>query len=253
MNLKLAGALVAATAAISVLAGCPMGTPNVTPTAAPTFEFDAASLLTGKVTYDGGKVEYADPNYTQQVEVKEAGATNRLTVKAPLQEGMYFQFKDLTAGKAYQAIIDYTGAEPTKAEDVNAIRLYVSAPATASTTATDPMLSFDLEWVLNPSPGFNATSSVPVAFSFSAIQNLEAEYQVRVATTANSTVWSSAWGTGTSVSWNGKEGTETNTPGGTAAAAGKYKYQVKFRKKGGTYGGANVYGETQLIPFNLTL
>jgi hypothetical protein len=175
-----------------------------------------------------------------------------LPAKADLEQGKYFQFKNLTEGKAYQAIIDYTGAAPTKAEDINAMRLYVSAPATASAAAQDPMLSFDLEWVLNPTPAYNAqVTTFPMTFKFDGIQNLDAKYQILVNRADGTAFWSSAWGTVKEIAWNGKAGTETNAPTGADIANGDYKYMVKFTKADGTYGGANVFGETQAIPFKV--
>lgn len=256
MKLKLAAALVAGTAAMAVLAGCPVGTPNVTPSVEP-FKFDTTSNLTGKVTYDGGKVEYADESYTQKVGIKPAGGAST-GVTANIEEGMYFQFKNLTPGSAYQAIIDYKGAEPTKAEDINAIRLYVSAPATASATvdATTPMLNFDLEWVLNPTPAFDATvATFPMTFKFDGIQNFQGKYQILVSRENGSAFWSSAWNTGTTLEWNGRAGTETNSPTTGALITSEtnknFTYMIKFTDTNGTYGGPNVYGETQKIRFKV--
>ena len=252
MNLKFAAALVAGTAAVTMLAGCPV--PGTTPDTGTPFTFASDSMLTGKVTYDGGAVAYQDSAYTQKVEVKEAGAASRLPAKADIEQGMYFQYKNLTEGKAYQAIIDYTGTAPTKAADINAMRLYVSAPATASAAAADPMLTFDLEWVLNPTPAYNAeVTTFPMTFKFDGIQNLDAKYQVLVNRADGTAFWSSAWGTVKEISWNGKAGTETNSPGGANITDGDYKYIVKFTKADGTYGGANVFGETQAIPFKVAL
>ena len=251
MNLKLAASLVAATAAITMLAGCPAGTPNVTPTPTP-FTFATDSLLTGKVTFNGQPLEFADASYKPVMKVKEPGQ-NALSLTADLEQGQYFQFKSLTAGKAYQAVWDYTGAAPTKAADVNTIDVYVSDPATASAAAADPMVTMDLEWNVGMSPEFGSTVTLSnpaeVTFGFNKIQNLDAEYQVTVFNSEGSAVWSSPWGTATSVTWNGKDTAGTNT--GNLRTAGKAFYNIKFRKKGGEYNGANFYGETQRIPLTI--
>ncbi|MNT57270.1 hypothetical protein D3C72_1946300 [compost metagenome] len=135
---------------------------------------------------------------------------------------------------------------------MNTIDVYVSEPATASAAATDPMVSMDLQWNVGMSPDYAATIAVTdastVSFTFNKIQNLDAEYQVTAYDSQKSAKWSSAWTTGTSINWNGKQGTNTNSPTGALMAAGQGYYNIKFRKKGGEYNGANFYGETQFIP-----
>lgn len=258
MKIKLAAALVAGTAAMTMLAGCPGLIPGTTtPSPGPSaFTFDATSPFTGEVTFDGKALSFGDANYTPVMKVKEPGQQS-LSITAPFVENRYFQFKaaDLTAGKTYQAVWDYTGAAPTKAADVNTIDVYVSEPASASADATDPQVKMDLEWEVGMSPDFgatiNPTTSSTVNFTWNAIQNLSADYQVTVYNSGGAAQWSSAWQTDTAVSWNGNTGTETDSPTGSRIAAGAASYNIKFRKKGGTYNGPNFYGETQRIPLTI--
>jgi len=255
MKLKLAAALVAGTAAITMLAGCPTGTPNVTP--ATPFAFNPNAVLQGEVTFAGQPLgEFAD--WTPRLDVKQPGG-NRLGIFANVEQNRYFQFvppsQNLTEGQAYQVIWDYAGATPSVAADFNTIDVYVSDPATAS-VANTPEVKFDVQWNVNPSPTLNATASPtvakPMTFSFNAIPNLNADYQVSVfAASGGSALWSSATlPTATSVTWTGKAGTGAN-PGGNQLAAGNYTWNVKFWRKGGTFGGANFHGETLRFPFTI--
>ncbi len=253
MKLKFAAALVAGTAAITMLAGCPTGVPGTNPPAE-EFKFAADSLLTGKILFDGKALSFADAAYKPVMKVKEPGQSS-LAITADIEEGQYFQFKNLTDGKAYQAVWDYTGTAASKASDVNTVDVYVSDPATASAAATDPMISMDIEWEVGMTPDYAADVTVgdaaTASFTFSKIQNLNAEYQVTVYGSDKSAKWSSAWLTTPSVTWNGKLGVNTNTPDGAAMAKGAAFYNIKFRKVGGTYNGTNFYGETQFIPVTI--
>jgi hypothetical protein len=244
MNLKLAGALVAATAAISVLAGCPMGTPNVTPTAAP-FAYSPDALITGKVLYDNKPLDFADETYQHKVTAKDVATAQTLTVTAPVYEGQYFEFKSgVTEGKKYQLVSDYKGVEPSKAADVNMIRLFATNPVEAKKGVTPPMTTIDLEWVLNPTVGYNAeaTKSEAVNFKVDKIVNLDAEYQLRVVKADDdSEVY---------VAPAYKATPEFDY---TPAATGSYKYHVRFKKTGkATYSGTDAFfGDSFFIPFTV--
>jgi hypothetical protein len=250
MKLKLAAALVASTAAITMLAGCPAVN---TPDTGTPFTWDPNALFTGELTYAGEPVAF-DSSYTHKIKIREAGEST-LPPTVDLIQNRYFQFiSGVTADKAYQAISDYSGPAATDKTSLNMIRLMVSSPATASTSATRPQVKMDLKWDINPSTGFDTkVTSYPVTFTHNALTltGKEFQYQIQVVDSANSTVWGSAWSTSVSRSWNGKRGTETDTPTGAEVADGTYGYRIKFREMNGTYGGANIYGESQLIPLTI--
>lgn len=263
MKLKLAGALVAATAAITMLAGCPTGTP--TPTVEP-FKYDPAAPIKGEVTYDGQPLDFASSNYTHKMEIKESGADKRLGQTSEIYEGKYFQFKNVTDGKSYQVISDYNGPEATDKASLNMIDLYVTEPATASAASTTANVKMDLRWNVNPGVDFNSDQTgSTIVFTHNALQNTGVQYQIQVVDPSdNSTIYSSAWKTGTSTTWNRKlmkrdtngkvvaGEAENDSPTGNDVSAGNYSYRIKFRKEGGTYGGKNFYGETQAIPFKIS-
>ena len=256
MKLKFAAALVAGSAAVVMLAGCPV--PGTTPDTGTPFSYDPAAPIKGEVTYDGKPLDFTASNYTHKIEIKESGAKDRLGIFADIIQGKYFQFKNVTDGKSYQVISDYSGPAATDKQSLNMIDVYVAEPATASAAATSANVKFDLEWEVNPGVDFNSNQTgANIVFSHNGIQNLDAEYQIQVVDTGNSTVFSSAWKKGTSTTWNRKlrngsvDPAETDSPTGANVTPGDYSYRIKFRKTGGTYGGKNFYGETQAIPFKI--
>lgn len=243
MKLKIAAALVAGTAAITMLAGCPQGE-TAPPTATPTpFVYSPDALITGKVLYDNKPLEFADESYQHKVTAKD-DAGKALTVTAPVYEGQYFEFKSgMTEGKKYQLISDYKGVEPTAAKDVNMIRLFVTNPIEAKKGVTPPMTTIDLKWVLNPTVGYNAeaTKSQAVNFKVDKIVNLDADYQLRVVNADDdSEVTVSEYKTTPDFSW-------------TPTATGSYKYHVRFKKAGKTtYSGTDAFfGDSFFIPFKV--
>lgn len=244
MKLKLAAALVAGTAAMAVLAGCPTGTPNVTPTATP-FAYSPDALITGKVLYDNKPLDFADETYQHKITAKDVATAQTLTVTAPVYEGQYFEFKSgVTEGKQYQLVSDYKGAEPSKAEDVNMIRLFATNPVEAKKGVTPPMTTIDLKWVLNPTVGYNAeaTRSQAVNFKVDKIVNLDAVYQLRVvkADDLSEVFVAPDYKATPEFAW-------------TPNATGSYKYHVRFKKTGKTtYSGTDAFfGDSFFIPFSV--
>lgn len=75
-------------------------------------------------------------------------------------------------------------------------------------------------------------------------------YQLAVADASKSIKFSSAWATATSRTWNGKAGSETDSPAGSVMAGPAY-YQIKFRKAGTAYGGEGYYGQTKWVPITI--
>lgn len=169
-----------------------------------------------------------------------------------------FTFQSLSEG-TYQPYWDDQG-QITSDPGVNTAGVAVpDAVRVTSNQTSAPRVDFDIAWPVNPNPTVNAAVSLPYSFGWAPKPNLPgaAQYQVLVkqynagSKTVAGDVWSSAWNTGNSVSWNGNAGTETNAPTGAKAAAGDYVYQVKYRKSGGTYGGGNFFGQTKWIPFRV--
>lgn len=278
MNLKLAGALVAATAAITMLAGCPqMGVPDNTPEEETPISYKADTLLAGEIS--GNNQPFYFDDYTPYMEAKIPGGarvasasikTHNLTSS---KQQMYYEFKDgLTAGEKYQVIWEYKGAPATKSAEVNTIQLFVTDPVTASQSASKPNVApMDIFWEVSMKPDFDAeikaSDEEKYTFSFNPIVNLSAEYQIAVfertvpdngPVTYNAR-WSSEWlpRTTKSLAWNGRQrkgdtdAAETNNPTGDYLT-GKYYYVIKFRKEGGTFNGENFFGQTQYIPFTVS-
>ncbi|HBN09862.1 MAG TPA: hypothetical protein DD435_14860 [Cyanobacteria bacterium UBA8530] len=226
---------------MGLLSGCP--TSGTTTPDVPT-----ASSLKGKVMFQGtGKSGLT-------VRLKRYDGANWATIdttSTTANDGSY-SFKDLANGN-YQAFYDDKG-EVVSAADVNTAGAYVTDPKEVSSTqGSTPTIDFDVYWPVNPNPTPNAAFNVNQSFSWAPNPNASgAEYQVLVADSGKSGLWSSGWSSANSVAWNGNRGTETNSPTGTEVAGGSYFYQIKFRKAGGTYGGGNFYGQTKWIPFTFS-
>ncbi len=255
MKLKLAAALVAGTAAITMLAGCP----NIT---APDtgkkeeFKFSPDALISGKVLYDGQALNFADETYKHKFKLKNAETEKgtSMSAEAELKDGMFFEYTSgPEEGKKYQVISDYTGAEPTKASEVNMIRLFVTDPIKAEKAALNPMVTFDLEWVMNPSVEYNSTVTKGASMSFKVdpIQGREAKYQVRVLDSSKTSIYESAFQTTPTFVWDMKANKGTNS--GNTVAAGNYFYQILFMQKDkATYDTTTAYfGDSFRIPFKI--
>ncbi|MBO9539403.1 hypothetical protein J7643_02285 [bacterium] len=230
------GIAVTGAAVIGTLAGCPTGVPSVTP---------GSQIVSGRVTFGGG-----NPGQDLTIGLKkfDGSAYQKLsqTTKTDTSGNYAFTDTSLTSGK-YQAFYDDGGQEVTDAT-VNTVGVYVSEAKDSPAT-----INFDVQWAFSPSVTPNAVFTVGTStFGFAANTHAPgAEYQVAVADANKSVKWSSAWANTTSFSWNGKEGSETNTPTGADRPTGKHYYQIKFRKAGTTFGGAGFYGQTKWVPFTL--
>jgi hypothetical protein len=226
---------------MGLLSGCP--TSGTTTPEVPT-----ASSLKGTVKFSGtGKSGLT-------IGLKQKTGTDtwqRLSTTTTSGSNGAYSFKDLANG-TYQALYDDGGQTVTGA-DVNTAGVYVTDPVDVSSTqGSTPVVDFDIYWPVNPNPAPSASFTVGQSFAWSPNTNASgAQYQILVANTGKTAQWSSAWGSGNTVTWNGKQGSETNSPAGADVAAGSYLYQIKFRKADGTFGGGNFYGQTKWIPFTL--
>lgn len=237
LQLKLAAAA-AGMLAVAAIAGCPTTTvPGITP---------GSSIASGRVTFGA-----ADPGQELTIGLKKFdGSTYQKltqTTKTDTKGNYAFTDSALTSGK-YQALYDDGGQEVTDAT-VNTVGAYVSEVKDSPAT-----INFDVKWAFSPTITPNSTPTIGTStFGFAVNDNApDAEYQVAVANSGKSVQWSSAWAKTTSFSWNGKAGSETNSPTGADQANGKYFYQIKFRKPGTTFGGAGFYGQTKWVPFNIS-
>ncbi|HBN09861.1 MAG TPA: hypothetical protein DD435_14855 [Cyanobacteria bacterium UBA8530] len=228
---------------LGLMAGCPATTPTATTPETPTVSAFKGTIKFGGETKSG---------LTLGLKQKSGTDTwQRLTTTTTSASNGTYSFKDLANG-SYQALYDDGGQTVTEA-DVNTAGIYVTDPIEVSSTqASTPVIDFDIYWPVNPNPAPNATFTVGQSFAWSSNTNASgAQYQILVANSGKTSLWSSAWGTNNTVAWNGKQGSETSTPAGTDVTAGSYLYQIKFRKAGGTFGGGNFYGQTKWIPFTL--
>ncbi len=151
----------------------------------------------------------------------------------------------------YQVCYDDGGQEVTSS-DVNTVGVLVGE-SFSYTAGTAIEKNFDLKWEFRPTVAPNATFTTGGTFSWSNNANFPgAEYQLAVADAGKSVRFSSAWSSSTSRSWNGRMGTETDTPAG-ASMSGQAYYQVKFRKAGTVYGsqGQGFYGQTKWVPITI--
>lgn len=232
------GLMVAGALAISILPSCGTG-PTVPSTV-------GGSTVSGRVTFGGG-----NPGQALTIGLKKFdGSTyQKLATTTRTDNQGNYAFSDPTlSGGRYQAMYDDGGQEVTDAT-VNTVGAYVTEAKESPATQ-----NFDVKWEFAPSITPNSTFTVGTStFGFAANPNAPgAEYQIAVADANKSVKWSSAWASTTSFGWNGKEGSETNSPTGVDRAAGKHYYQVKFRKAGTSFGGAGFYGQTKWVPFTLT-
>lgn len=252
MKLKFAGALVAATAAVTMLAGCPGLIPGTQPPAE-EFKFSPDALITGKLQNDGQPIQFTESNYTHKVKLKNVATAENLTVEAPLQNGTFFEFTSgVTEGTNYQFNSDYTGTAPTKASDINMIRQFVSNPIKAEKAATDPMVTVDLKWDMKPTVAENAAFAKGANITFTVDKSSspalsDAEYQLRVVDTNNVEKYVSTFSATPSFTWDQK------ATGGSQVDAGNYQYHIRFKKAGkATYSGTDAYfGDSFKIPFKI--
>lgn len=232
---------------VALTAGCPGLIPNVTPSVSPT-ETSQASMIKGTVKYNSA----AAPNIVLNVKKYDGSAWVKDTnISATSASDGTYSFSSLADGR-YQVMYDDGGL--IAASDTNTVGTLVLEPVTVSATqSTAPVTDMDLYWLPNNVPAASASFSANDSFSWNAYSNAPAtaDYQVVVSDSNKSAKWSSAWGTTRNISWNGKAGTETNSPTGTTLANGNYYYQIKFRKQGGTFGGGNFYGQTKFVPFTI--
>lgn len=242
MTIKKLGLAIATAASVTALAGCPTtGLPPGTGT--------GAAAVSGRVTFNGGNPGQALTLGLKKFDGSAWQKLNRTTTTD--NSGNYaFTGTDLTAGR-YQVFYDDQGSVVTD-PTTNTVGIYNSAGSEV-TAAASATIGFDVGWAFSPSITPNSTFSIGTStFGFAANSNAPgAEYQIAVGDAAKSVKWSSAWASTTSFAWNGNEGSETNTPTGTARPEGAHFYLVKFRKAGTTFGGEGFYGQTKWVPFTL--
>lgn len=247
MNPKRLGLGIGVSATIGILVACGALPPGITP---------GNESLTGRVTFNN---QAPPERLTVRLRNDLGGGKFSPVVATTAQTNANgeFAFQSLAEG-TYQPYWDDQG-EITSDPGVNTAGIAVPDAVQVKSGGTAPNVNFDVAWPVNPNPTVNGSVALPYSFSWAPKPNLpgSAQYQVLVKQynagnkTVGGDVWSSAWNSGNSVSWNGNAGTETNSPSGTKASAGDYVYQVKYRKSGGTYGGGNFFGQTKWIPFKV--
>lgn len=239
-----ASVLVAATFAMTLL-GCGQLPGTTTPPSAQDAQ------IRGRVTHLG-----KDPGAALSLALKRYdGATyQKIGTSTKSDNQGNYAFSALTPGK-YQVFYD-DGGEVVTAADVNTVGAYVDASVQvvevgAGASATS---NFDVGWDLSPTIKPADTYRIGGAdrFSFSSKYGTSGiEYQILVADSAKSSVWSSAWASTTSFSWNGNRGDTTASPTTSYGGTGDHFYQVKFRKSGTVFGKEGYYGQTKWIPFKV--
>lgn len=239
-----ASAIVAAAFAIS-LVGCGQLPGTTTPPSAQDAQ------IRGRVSHLG-----KDPGQALALSLKRYDGANYTKIGTSTKsdnQGNY-AFASLTPGK-YQVFYD-DGGEVVEAADVNTVGAYVDASVQVVEVGSggSATSNFDIGWELSPTIRPNDTYRVGSAdrFSFSSKYATSGiEYQVLVADSSKSSVWSSAWTNSTSFSWNGNRGDSTNSPTTSYGGVGSHYYQVKFRKTGTVFGKEGYYGQTKWIPFTV--
>lgn len=236
---------IALTLTAAALAGCG----NLPGTTTPGGATDAS--ITGRVTHLG-----MAPGQALNLSLKrfDGAVYQKIGTSTKTTNNGDFDFRALPSGK-YQVFYDDQG-EVVMDRDVNTVGAYVDAAVQVVELAagSTPLVNFDVGWSLSPTIGPNGSYRVGSAdrFSFSTKYGDEsAEYQILVADSARSAVWSSAWGKTTSFAWNGNRGSETNSPSLSYGGSGDHFYQVKFRSPGTKFGGEGSYGQTKWIPFKV--
>lgn len=248
MNLKRLSVRIGLPLTLGFLVACGALPPGITP---------GNESLTGRVTFNN---QAPPERLTVRLRNDLGGGTFSPVVGTTAQTNANgdFAFQSLSEG-TYQPYWDDEGQITT---DPGVNTAGVAAPDAVKVTTNQgsaPSVNFDVAWPVNPNPTVNGSISLPYNFGWAPKPNLPgaAQYQVLVTSYNPSTrlrgasVWSSAWISGNSVSWNGNQGSETNSPTGARIGAGDYVYQVKYRKSGGTFGGGNFYGQTKWIPFKV--
>ena len=235
----------ALTLALTALAGCGTLPGSTAPGTSPN------ASISGRVTHLG---QAPNQDLTLGLKRYDGSSYQKLGLTTRTSRQGDYHFESLSPGK-YQVFYDDLG-EVVESADVNTVGAYVDAAVQVVEVGfgSVPNVSFDVGWDLSPTIKPNATFRPASAdrFSFSSkYGDAGAEYQILVANSTKSSVWSSAWTSSSSFGWNGNKGTETNSPTGAYSGTGAHYYQVKFRKAGTTFGGEGSYGQTKWIPFSL--
>jgi hypothetical protein len=233
-----------------VLAGCGI-TPGTLPGSTGPGAGTAPAQISGHITHLGGA-----PGQALTLSLKRYDGANyqRIGVSTKTDNQGNYSFSNLSPGR-YQVFYDDQG-QVVQDADVNTVGAYVDAAVqvvdvSAGGTGTD---NFDIGWSFTPTIRPNATYHLNSADSFSFSTKFgaqDSEYQILVADGNKSAVWSSGWTQGTSFTWNGNRGSETDQPTGAYTGSGLHYYQVKFRKLGTDFGGDGYYGQTKWVPFQL--
>ncbi|MEB3187851.1 MAG: hypothetical protein VKP72_10485 [bacterium] len=251
------GLALASVATLVAIAGCdmanlpgstkPSSAPSSSPSSAPSATPAPLNTIYGKANFGGGDTGAEVSLFLKFFNGTSFVKQNQTTLSDT--KGNY-SFADLTlASGKYQVCYDDGGQEVT-ASDVNTVGVLVgeSFQYTAGTPASK---SFDLKWEFSPTVAPNATFTKGGTFSWANNSYFPgAEYQLAVADASKSIKFSSAWATSTSRTWNGKAGSETDSPAGSVMAGQAY-YQIKFRKAGTAYGGEGYYGQTKWVPITI--
>lgn len=237
------------------LAGCtnlPGATTNPTPTPTPTpsaSTIPSASSLQGRLTF--ALNTSSNPGQVLPVGLKFQAAGSsanfaKIDASSSTDVSGNFTFTGLTDGK-YQILFDDMGSVATSS--FNTTGVAVSEPTTVSSTQTSiPQVNMELAWNFMtgavPAPSGNIAKSASANFSFNAKAGVtDAYYQVTVFQTSNTA-------SGALVS-SATSSATTHAIDLSGRTSGTYYYVVKYVKNGGTFGGANYYGQTKPIPFTI--
>ncbi len=230
---------------------------TTTPAPTPTPKFTSGQDYTGRLVFGGNS-----PAATQSIELRfptNSSSGVRVATVSTTVDG-YFQIKDLSAA-SYQFLFDPATATASSAT-TNFTDLYVTdAIAKPKVGADNNTAGFTMDagWALGPEPAVSAatasTGTVTFKWTKVAAQTGVAagplEFQVVVRNVADTTKsWSSAWADRAQVTWGFKQGTETDSPTGTAIPTGATHWQVKWRTKD-TTDGSKAFGQSHWIPLTI--
>lgn len=235
--------------------------------------FTGAADYTGKVMVFGEEPK-AERTVSARFPANLTGA--RVATVSHDVKGL-FQFENLKEGP-YQFITEppfSTGsaaayavqhAKEVDAGTKNYLELAVTDPLARPKVGKDhktPGFMWEVGWKPQPSPAVGATvTGSAAAFAFTAYSANDVmkgpfEYQIFVESKAATTSahptkwqWSSPYRNATSFTWNGKEGSETDSAAGTAFPAGAARYMIKFRTAGVT-DGSKAYGQSHWVVLTL--
>lgn|GEM_PF-6496069 len=257
------GLALASVASLVAIAGCdtmrlpnstnpssaPSSQPSVSPTNSP---IQAASALQGRLTFALNPNSNPDVSLKVGLKQKLAGGTafSKIPTTADTDVSGNFAFNGLPDAD-YQLLYDDEGKVAASTFNTTGVAVSDPVSVTASQSAI-PQKSMELSWDFTnaaPQPNASITRSASAAFTFPAKPGLEgnADYQVTIYPTTDTS--SGALKSGTVL--NKASGNVTVNLDISTLTAGSRFFVVKYYKAGGSFGGANFYGQTKPIPITL--